>query len=263
MVIPIYDENPTRRRPYVTWALIAVNVVVFLLSPIARGPVVGSPSTAELCRQQAYFLKWGAVPVELTHNRQLPFTFGASAGPQQCFRARPDYVKRPWLSSVTSIFVHGGWLHLLGNMLFLYVFGNNVEDRFGPFQFLLFYLLVGVIATYGFAFTRPDSTEPLVGASGAISGVLGAYLVLFPRARVLSLVSFLFFLPLRLPAWIVLGVWFLLQAVYAQGAGVGGGSEVAYLVHVIGFALGVLYVALLGQRLRPPPARPPEWVYRP
>jgi membrane associated rhomboid family serine protease len=260
VVIPIYDENPTRRRPYVTWVLIAVNVVVFLISPVARGPLFGSPSAAQQCQQQAYFLHWGAVPAELTRNEQLQVELGPGA-PPSC-RASLDYSKRPWLSSLTSIFVHGGWLHLIGNMLFLYVFGNNVEDRFGRFWFLLFYLAVGVIATYGFAYTRPDSVEPLVGASGAISGVLGAYLVLFPRARVLSLVSFLFFLPLRLPAWIVLGVWFLLQAVYAEGAGVSGAGEVAYLVHVIGFALGVLCAALLGQRLRPPPRQPPQWVYR-
>jgi membrane associated rhomboid family serine protease len=259
VVIPIYDENPTRRRPYVTWALIAVNVVVFLISPVARAPVVGTPSALQQCEQQAYFLRWGAVPAELTHNEQV--TVSAPGAPARC-RAELDFVKRPWLSSLTSIFIHGGWLHLLGNMLFLWVFGNNIEDRSGPVWYLLFYLLVGVVATYGFALTRPDSVEPLVGASGAISGVLGAYLVLFPRARVLSLVSFLFFLPLRLPAWIVLGVWFLLQAVYAEGAGVSGGGEVAYLVHVIGFALGVLTAALAGQRLRPPPRQPPQWAYR-
>jgi membrane associated rhomboid family serine protease len=262
VVIPVYDENPTRRRPYVTLALIAANLIVFLISPIARGPIIGSPSTEQLCQQQAYFLRWGAVPTELTHNRQLPFTVGPAADiPDRCFRVRPSYSKMPWLSSITSIFVHGGWLHVLGNMLFLWVFGNNVEDRFGPIRYLLFYLLVGVAATYGFAFTNRDSTQPLVGASGAIAGVLGAYLILYPRARVLSLVPFLFFLPLRLPAWIVLGLWFVLQAVYAEGAGMSGGGEVAYLVHVIGFALGVVYVALLGQRLRPPPTRPPRWAY--
>jgi membrane associated rhomboid family serine protease len=261
VVIPVYDENPTRRQPYVTWALIAVNVIVFLLSPIARAPLFHNPSTEQLCREQAYFQEWGAIPQELMHDKQLPFTFGDQAGPGRCFRVRPGYLKRPWLSSLTSIFIHGGWLHLIGNMLYLWVFGNNVEDRFGRVRFLLFYLLVGVVATYGFALTRSDSVEPLVGASGAISGVLGAYLLLFPRARVLGLVSFLFFLPLRLPAWIVLGLWFVLQAVYARGAGVSGGGEVAYLVHVIGFAIGVAYVALRGQRLRPPPpARPPpQW----
>ena len=178
------------------------------------------------------------MPIELTHNRPLPYTYGPAAGEGQCFQVRPDYDKRPWLSSITSIFVHGGWAHLLGNMLFLWVFGNNVEDRFGRLRFLLFYLLVGVLATYVYAFARPDATEPLVGASGAISGVLGAYLLLFPRAKVLGLVSFLFFFPLRLPAWVVLGFYFVLQAFYAYGVGMAGGGAVAYLVHVVGFALG-------------------------
>ncbi|MEN3359547.1 MAG: hypothetical protein V7637_3529 [Mycobacteriales bacterium] len=260
MVVPIYDENPTRRQPYVTWALIAINLVVFLFSPIARAPLFHEPSTDQQCRQQAYFLKWGAIPDELTHNKPLEFTYGPAAAPGRCFRVPAPARKLPWLSALTSVFIHGGWLHLVGNMLYLWVFGNNVEDRFGRIRFLLFYLLVGVVATYGFAVTRPDSLEPLVGASGAISGVLGAYLLLFPRARVLSLVSFLFFLPLRLPAWVVLGLWFVLQAVYARGAGVSGGGEVAYLVHVIGFAMGVAYVAIRGQRLRPPPpTRPPRW----
>ncbi len=252
MVIPVYDENPTRRPAFVTWALIAVNVVVFLLSPIARGPIVGQASTGQLCRQQAYFLKWGAVPYELIHNRQLPSTYGAPAGRDQCLRVKPDYLKRPWLSALTSIFVHGGWLHLLGNMLFLWVFGNNIEDRFGRLRFLG----VGVLATYAFALVNQNSTQPLVGASGAIAGVLGAYLVLFPRARVLGLVSFFFFLPVRLPAWLVLGFWFVLQAVYAYGVGLTGGTSVAYLVHVVGFALGAAVAALYPRRRKPPP---PAW----
>jgi membrane associated rhomboid family serine protease len=256
VVIPVYDSNPTRRRPYVTWALIAVNVVTFLLSPVARGPIIGEPSTAQLCRQQAYFLEYGAIPAELTSNRPLDYTYGAAAGRDRCFRVPPDYRKRPWLSALTTMFVHGGWLHLLGNMLFLWVFGNNVEDRFGRLRFLLFYLGVGVIATYAFALTGPGSEQPLVGASGAISGVLGAYLLLFPRAKVVSLVSFFFFLPVRLPAWLVLGLYFVLQAFYASGAGLAGGGTVAYLVHVVGFLLGVAVVAALGRRLRPPPAAP-------
>lgn len=259
MVVPIYDENPTRRPPYLTWTLIAINLVVFLFSPIAHVAPFKEPTTGQLCAEQAYFFKWGAVPEELTHNERLPYTFGPQAGPDSCQRLPNDYPKRPWLSAITSIFIHGGWLHLVGNMLYLWVFGNNVEDRLGRLRFLIFYLLVGVVSTYGFAVTRPDSFAPLVGASGAISGVLGAYLLLYPRARVLGLVSFLFFLPLRLPAWIVLGLWFVLQAVYARGAGVSGGGSVAYLVHVIGFALGVAYVAIRGNRLRPPPARPPQW----
>jgi membrane associated rhomboid family serine protease len=255
VVIPVYDENPTRRRPYVTWALIAINVVVFLLSPVASGPLVGRPSTAEQCQQQAYFLEYGALPVELTRNRPLPYTARFDEASGRCVAVAPDYEKRPWLASLTAIFVHGGWVHLLGNMLFLWVFGNNVEDRFGRLGFLLFYLAVGVVSTYAYALARPDAVEPLVGASGAVSGVLGAYLVLFPRARVLGLVSFLFFLPLRLPAWLMLGFYFVLQAVYAYGVGLTGGGAVAYLVHVVGFVLGVAVVALLGRRMRPPPPR--------
>lgn len=259
MVIPIYDQNPTRRRPYVTWALIAVTVLAFLLSPVVRGPVFGAASTAQQCRQQAYFLEYGAVPTELTHNRPLGYTYGEAAGEGQCFQAEAAYTKRPWLSAVTAIFVHGGWGHLLGNMLFLWVFGNNVEDRFGRLRFLLFYLAVGVLSTYAYALTRPDATEPLVGASGAISGVLGAYLLLFPRAKVIGLVSFLFFFPLRLPAWLVLGFYFLLQAFYAYGVGMAGGGAVAYLVHVVGFVLGVGVVLALGRRPRPPPAPRPAY----
>ena len=256
MVIPVYDENPTKRRPYVTWALIAVNVVVFLLSPVARGPLIGAPSVEQQCRQQAYFFEYGAVPAELTRNQPLPYTARFDAASGRCVAVAPDYEKRPWLSSLTATFVHGGWLHLLGNMLFLWVFGNNVEDRFGRLRFLLFYLGVGVIATYAFALTGPGSEQPLVGASGAISGVLGAYLLLFPRAKVVSLVSFFFFLPVRLPAWLVLGLYFVLQAFYASGAGVAGGGTVAYLVHVVGFLLGVAVVAAFGRRLRPPPPAP-------
>ena len=256
MVIPVYDENPTRRRPYVTWALIAANVIIFLLSPVARAPLMGQPSTSQLCSQQAYFLRWGAVPRELTTNRPLDYTYGRAAGPGQCLQARPDYRKVPALSALTAVFVHGGWVHLLGNMLFLWVFGNNVEDRFGRLGFLFFYLAVGFLSTYAFALTTPNSQQPLVGASGAVSGVLGAYLVLFPRARVLGLVSFLFFLPLRLPAWLILGFYFVLQAVYAFGVGLTGGTQVAYLAHVVGFALGVAVVALFGRRLRPPPPAP-------
>src|SRR5207302_3701248 len=137
-------------------------------------------------------------------------------------------------------FLHGGWLQLLGNMLFLWIFGNNIEDRFGRVRFLLFYLGCGVVAAYGFALADPQATTTLIGASGAIAGVLGAYLVLYPRARVWSLVPFLLFLPLRIPAWLVLGLWFGLQWAYSAGIMTSGAGSVAYLAHVIGFLVGVL-----------------------
>jgi membrane associated rhomboid family serine protease len=157
------------------------------------------------------------------------------------------------------MFLHGGWLHLGGNMLFLFVFGNNVEDRLGRLKYLLFYIGCGYLATYVFAWANARSTTSLVGASGAVAGVLGAYLVLFPRARVVSLITFLFFLPARLPAWLVLGSWFVIQYFYARGAGLTGGSNVAYLAHVAGFAAGFFAMLLL----RPRPRRmPPAYAFR-
>jgi membrane associated rhomboid family serine protease len=165
--------------------------------------------------------------------REVPTAQGPA-----CVITRPSYRKSPPLSVLTAMFVHAGWLHLLGNMLFLLVFGNNIEDRFRKLPYLIFYLACGYVAAYGFAAVNASSLEPLVGASGAISGVLGAYLILYPRARVWSLVPFLFFIPLRIPAWLVLGLWFVLQWVYAIGPASPGG--VAYVAHVFGFIAGML-----------------------
>ena len=140
-------------------------------------------------------------------------------------------------------------------MLFLVIFGNNVEDRFRKIPFLLFYLLCGYVAAYGFAFANHSSVDPLVGASGAIAGVLGAYLVLYPRARVWSLLPFLFFIPLRIPAWLVLGSWFVLQWVYSAGYGASGAGSVAYLAHVFGFLAGAV-IGLLVRAGSGPPTYP-------
>jgi membrane associated rhomboid family serine protease len=262
-LIPIHDDNPTRGPAVVNWTLIAINVVVFFLSPISPLDVGGDANTpAGFCRQQAFFLEWAAVPVELLHNAPLDVTAGPPAG-DHCQPVRPDYRKVPAVSVLTAMFLHGGLLHLLGNMLFLMVFGNNVEDRLGRFRYLVFYLACGYIATYGFALSAPSSTETLVGASGAIAGVLGAYLILFPGARVTSLVPFLFFIPVWLPAWVVLGSWFVLQWLYFQGAATAQGAGVAYLAHVVGFAAGIVLVILLGGlRARRPPPPPPSWQYQ-
>ena len=263
-LIPIHDDNPTRTPAVVNWTLIAVNVVVFLLSPISPLDLGGDANTpASFCRQQAFFLEWAAVPVELLNNDPLDVTAGPPAG-DHCQPVRPGYQKIPALSVLSAMFLHGGLLHLAGNMLFLFVFGNNVEDRLGHLRYLLFYLACGYIATYGFALSAPTSTDTLVGASGAIAGVLGAYLILFPSARVTSLVPFLFFIPVWLPAWIVLGSWFVLQWLYFQGAATAEGAGVAYLAHVVGFAAGVVLVVLLGglRVRRPPPPPPPTWYYQ-
>ena len=258
MVIPVHDDNPTRRVPVVTYLLLLANIVVFLMSPVATH-VIGSTAIQQECRTLAFFDQWAATPDELVHNRPLPVgatgEVAGSGGRAGCVvTSPPPYEKHVVLSVLTAMFLHGGWLHLLGNMLFLYVFGNNVEDRLGRLRFLGFYLLCGYVATYGFAVFQASSTQPLVGASGAIAGVLGAYLVLFPRARVLSLLSFFFFLPVWLPAWLVLGGWFLLQYVYFRGAGVVAGPEVAYGAHVIGFLVGALLVWGL-RRPQPKPRR--------
>ncbi|HTE69409.1 MAG TPA: rhomboid family intramembrane serine protease [Actinomycetes bacterium] len=265
-LIPIHDDNPTHRPAVVTWTLIAINVVVFFISPISPLDIGGDANTpAGFCRQIAFFREWAAIPVELLENDPLDVTAGPPSG-DRCEPVRPDYQKVPALSVLTAMFLHGGLLHLAGNMLFLFVFGNNVEDRLGHLRYLLFYLACGYLATYGFALSDPSSDETLVGASGAIAGVLGAYLLLFPRARVTSLVPFLFFLPVWLPAWVVLGSWFVLQWLYFQGAATAQGAGVAYLAHVVGFVAGVVLVMLLGglRTRRPPPRQPPPtWYYNP
>ena len=259
MVLPVHDVNPTRRTPVVTYLLIAVNVVAFLLSPVA-GHVVGSAAEQQQCRQVAFFDQYAAEPREVLRGTQEPQAANgrvgtdAATGERGCeVQSPPPFRKNPFLSVLTAMFLHGGWLHLLGNMLFLYVFGNNVEDRLGRLRYLAFYLLCGYVATYGFSLFTPSSTAPLVGASGAIAGVLGAYLVLYPRAKVWSLLTFLFFLPVRLPAWLVLGSWFVLQYGYFRGAGLAQGTGVAYGAHVVGFVLGALLVLPLRGSARPRP----------
>ncbi|MEV0324081.1 rhomboid family intramembrane serine protease [Streptomyces sp. NPDC050658] len=200
----------------VTYGLIAVCCLVFLISPVSGlNPVYGT-GDALLAAQQDYFRRWGVVPSELIGG-----------------------VPRAALTPATALFVHGSWLHLLGNMLFLYVFGAMVEERMGHVQFALFYLGCGYLALLAYAVAHAGSDQTLVGASGAISAVLGAFLKLFPRARVTSLFPFLFFLPLRFPAWVVLPFWVTLQWLAALQGGQGPG--VAYLAHLVGFSLGFLY----------------------
>ncbi|MEU3876072.1 MULTISPECIES: rhomboid family intramembrane serine protease [Streptomyces] len=202
--------------PWVTWTLLTVCGVVFLAGPASGlSPSYGS-GTALLTAQTEYFQRWGVVPAELWHGS-------------------PTHLITP----LTALFVHGNWLHLLGNMLFLYVFGAMTEAHLGHAAFALCYLVTGYLALLGYAVVHAGSDRTLVGASGAISGVLGAFLYLFPRARVTSLFPFLFFLPLRFPAWVVLLFWFALQWLAAGTEA--GRPGVAYLAHVLGFALGFGY----------------------
>jgi membrane associated rhomboid family serine protease len=249
VVIPIHDQNPLRRRPIVTWSLIAINVGVFLTEPgVSHIGLHATQTLHQACVQSAYFDHHAAIPRELIHNQPLGdhhYVVQTSRGNVAC-PTIDESGKRPWLSVLESMFLHAGWLHLLGNMLFLLIFGNNVEDRMGRAKFLLFYLVSGYVAAYGFALGNESSTVSIIGASGAIAGVLGAYLVIFPKARVVSLVPFLFFIPLRLPAWVVLGGWFLLQWAYSSGASASG-AGVAYLAHVYGFVFGA-FIALMFRR---------------
>ncbi|MFG2596764.1 membrane associated rhomboid family serine protease [Streptomyces sp. 840.1] len=206
----------TSGGPPVTYALIALCCVVFAISPLSGlAPVYGS-ADALLSAQAGYFERWGVIPSELW-----------------------DGSAHALLTPLTALFVHGSWLHLLGNVLFLYVFGAMAEERMGHTEFAFFYLGCGYLALLAYAAAHATSDQTLVGASGAISAVLGAFLYLFPRARVTSVFPFLLFLPLRFPAWIVLIFWFVLQWLAAEGAGSGPG--VAYLAHVVGFAVGFLY----------------------
>ncbi|MEV8328392.1 rhomboid family intramembrane serine protease [Kitasatospora sp. NPDC056731] len=246
-------ERPSVPAPAVTYALIAVNTLVFLLGPAAGlNPLYGT-GQSRLCAEQRYEQRWGVIPAEVLAGRPLTAEQLAQApDPAPGCPAAPTPGKHPALSVLTGLFVHAGWLHLLGNLLFLHVFGPTVEQRLGRARFALFYLAAGSLATYGFALAEahsPGSTRVLIGASGAISAVLGAYLRFHPRARVTTLVPLLLFLPLRFPAWLVLGLWFALQWWSVHSAGPG----VAYLVHVIGFSAGFLYACTVVSH---PPRRP-------
>ncbi|MER7911001.1 MULTISPECIES: rhomboid family intramembrane serine protease [unclassified Streptomyces] len=221
-----------RGGPAVTYGLIAACCLLFVCGPVSgMNPAYGT-GDALLAAQGSYFRRWGVVPAELMGGEP-----------------------RALLTPFTALFVHGSWLHLLGNMLFLYVFGAMAEERMGRVAFALFYLATGYLALAGYAAAHAHSEQTLVGASGAISGVLGAFLFLFPRSRVTSLFPFLLFLPLRFPAWIVLIFWFTLQWMAARAAGAGPG--VAYLAHVVGFAIGFLYAWVRyrgGDRVKAPAA---------
>jgi membrane associated rhomboid family serine protease len=264
VVIPVHDINPVRRTPWVTYALVAANVVVLLLTPASRVSATGTSTQAQLCSQAAFYDHYAAIPRELTTDHQLSRVETGQPGPAPgtCVAVSPPpYHKAPALSVLFSMFLHAGWLHLLGNLLFLVIFGNNIEDRFRKIPYLLFYLFCGYVAAYGFAFANRSSVEPLIGASGAIAGVLGAYLVIYPRARVWSLVPFLFFIPVRIPAWLVLGMWFVLQWVYSAGYAASGAGSVAYLAHVFGFLAGAV-IGLLVRAASPPPQYPVHPRYR-
>ncbi len=245
-MLPIRDNIPTDRFPFVTIAIIVANVLAYFLWQ-RGGLSLGDPSNHHYLQN---LTDYGAIPYELTHpHEQCNFVAGV-CGPHQ---GGPS----TWLTPFTAMFMHGGLIHLGGNMLFLWIFGNNVEDVMGRVRYVLFYVLGGLVAVAAQVAMSPNSTAPTIGASGAIAAVLGGYLLLWPKARVLTVIFIIFFFTIvELPAIVVLGGWFLLQ-IYSAGQSSMGDGGVAYFAHIGGFAFGLLAVRLFARRAKPTPPRLP------
>ncbi len=214
MLLPLKDDNPTSSFPFVTIGLILANGLVFY-----------HQITLDFAESQRFISQWGAIPYQITHGEVLHDA---------------PLIPLP-LTLFSSMFLHGGFLHLFGNMLYLWIFGNNVEDTLGHFRFFLFYLVCGLFAAAVQVFSDPNATVPMIGASGAIAGILGAYLILFPGARILTLFFIIIFVKLiRIPAIIILGFWFVIQLL---GAG-STDTNVAFFAHIGGFISGLILVKL-------------------
>lgn len=227
MFIPLKDNNPTTRFPYITVLIIALNVAVFFFQ-------LFSPQGL-----QYFVYKMGAIPYEITHFKTLSLVIMDSR--ESLARLSPP------LTLIVSMFMHGGFFHLIFNMLYLWIFGNNIEDFLGPVRFILFYLLSGLGASLTHILFNPSSQVPMIGASGAIAGVLGAYLILYPHAYVLTLVFLFFFIRIiAIPAAIVLGLWFLIQVL-----NIGAGGGVAWFAHIGGFLIGILLIKAMTKRRKP------------
>ena len=214
MLVPIRDHNPRLRFPLVTVSLIVLNSVAFLFE-MTRTPA-----------EQLWLISAaGAIPFEIANRIDI--------GP-------PDLLPLPG-SILTSMFLHGGWLHIVGNMWFLWVFGDNVEDTLGRFRYLLFYFLTGTVAALAQTFSMPSSTAPMIGASGAVAGALGGYVMLYPRARIVTVFFPIIWYHFDIPAWVFLSMWFLGQFF------IGAGSGVAWMAHVGGFLAGIGLVRLMAR----------------
>ena len=243
-MFPLKDNIPTDRFPVVTVALIVANVLMYLFFQKALGGGVWSPETQEF---NEVVIEYGAIPYEITNPGEQ-----CEARGNQLVCGDIDGLAPTWLTAFTSMFMHGSLLHIGGNMLFLWIFGNNVEDSMGPVKFVIFYLLGGLAAIAAQTLVDPDAAIPTVGASGAVAAVLGGYLLLFPRARVVTVIFlFVFFTVIEIPALVVLGLWFVQQIVfgsldYLQPAGEGGG--VAYFAHIGGFVFGLALIKLFATR---------------
>jgi membrane associated rhomboid family serine protease len=261
-LIPLRDNLPTDRLPVVTLAIIAINVFVFLF---LQGPSFSLSGGQEVDTKP--IVEYGAIPYRISHPgkdcvlavpgtpQEQPACQGTALYREaQASSPPPEKVAQPpaYLTIFTSMFMHGGWLHIAFNMLFLWVFGNNIEDSMGRGRYALFYLLGGLVAGITQVFVSPDSTTPLVGASGAIAAVLGGYALLYPRARVLTAVFVFFIFLVEIPALVLLGIWIFLQFLPAVGQlaspDVGSQGGVAYFAHIGGFLFGLATVKLFAKR---------------
>lgn len=237
-MIPLRDDNPTEIKPIFTIGFLVICVLVFL-HQVTLGNRGGD----------MFVYQYGAIPAVVFGYAELPLEFGAVS---------------PYGSLLTSMFLHGGWMHLIGNMMYLWIFGNNIEDVMGHGRFVVFYGLCGVIAALSHAAIDTMSPVPMVGASGAISGILGAYMLLYPRARVLVLIPLGFFSQLiYVPAVLVLGLWFLMQ-VLSGGMSLGTeGGGVAFFAHIGGFVAGMVLIGFFKhphvQFFNPPHEHPERW----
>jgi membrane associated rhomboid family serine protease len=252
-VIPLRDSNPTREPPVVVWVLLAANVAVFLLEL-----AIGLDTAVR---------EFGLIPAELVR----VFTGGGTDAVTRPLAGGEYFVQEPtgrwvWLSPITSMFMHGGWLHIISNMWFLWIFGDNVEDVLGKGRFIAFYLICGLGADLGQILVDPSSRVPMVGASGAISGILAGYMMLFPHARVLTLVPIFFFIQfVELPAFLFIFVWFglqLLQGTISLGQVGTGQGGVAFFAHIGGFVVGLLLIKSMARgrvTKRPRRAQPGPW----
>jgi membrane associated rhomboid family serine protease len=257
-VFPLKDNIPTDRTAIVTIALIAINIVVYFL--LQKGGILSGPD-------DQIVVDWGAIPFEFSHPGDACAVTGqqiACGPPAELERAGIDAGQPSvWLTAFSSMFMHGGILHLGGNMLFLWIFGNNVEDSMGHVKFIAFYLLGGLAALAAQILVEPSAAVPTIGASGAVAAVLGGYILLYPRARVVTLIFIIFFFTIvELPALLILGFWFLQQVLfgaYGLANPTGGGGGVAYFAHIGGFAFGLLAIKLFASRTKdysPPPKYP-------
>jgi membrane associated rhomboid family serine protease len=244
-VFPYHDENATVRTAIVTLGLVVTCVLVWVL---VQGAGATNPLAASVCN-------FGLIPGELTQSLPAGVGFRMTRELVCLTDPGPQYV-----NVLTSMFLHGGWMHLIGNMWFLWLFGNNIEDSMTRPRFVLFYLLCGLAAAMAQVVADPASRVPMVGASGAISGVMGGYLVLFPRVRVFTMVPLGFFITnLALPAWVMLIYWMLLQFLGGLGSIGAAGGGVAFWAHIGGFVAGVILVKIFARSDRVSAHRHTNW----